>query len=534
MNARTAFTGTGSLARLALRRDRVLLPAWILVFVATAAGSAASTGELYPTAESRIALATTANANTALVALYGWIYEPTSLGAVGLYKLVGLGSALVAVLAFLITVRHTRGEEEAGRLELIGATVVGRYAALTAALLVSGGASVVLGVLTAFGLISGGLPASGSFAFGFGWALTGIVFAAIAAVAAQLTENARTANGISAAVLGVAYLIRAIGDSAGGSDGPTWLSWLSPIGWMTEIRPFAGDRWWVALVPLAFAAIAVAVAFVLIAHRDHGLGLVQTRLGSPRAVPSLRSPLALAWRLQRGSLLGWGLGFVVAGLVFGGIAANVGDLVDSDQAREFLTRLGGEKGLSDAFIATELGFVAVIVSAFGIQAATRLRAEEVAFRAEPLLVTSVSRLRWAASHTMIALVGTTLLMGVAGLTAGLTYAAQTDAAQFGRVLSAALVQLPAAWVLTAIVVLAFGFAPRLIMAGWVALATFLVLGTLGPVLRLPQWLMNVSPFAHVPRLPGSAFTATPLLWLAGVAVVGLVAGLSAFRQRDIG
>jgi polyether ionophore transport system permease protein len=527
----TGFVGTGSMIRLALRRDRILLPAWILAFVAFAASSAASTESLYPTIESRVALATTANANPSLLALYGWVFEPTSLGAVGLYKLIALGAAMVAILTFLITIRHTRTEEEAGRLELVGAGVVGRYAPLTAALIVSTGASLALGLLSGLAL-TGYLPAAGSFAFGLSWAATGIVFAAVAGVAAQLTTGARAANGIAGATLGVAYLIRAIGDSIG-TDGPSWVSWLSPLGWAAQIRPFAGDRWWVFVLPLAFAAVLVVGAFALVGRRDVGAGLLPDRLGPARASATLRSPLALALRLQRGSVIGWTLACVVGGLAFGGIAANVGDLADSDQARDMFTKLGGTSVLTDAFIATEMGFIGIAAAAFGILTAMRLRTEETALRAEPLLATSVSRIRWATSHLVLAFGGPALVLLAAGVAGGLTYGASTSMSQFGRVLGAAMTQVPATWVLTGVLVLAFGFVPRLNLAGWVALVVSMIAGLFGPLLGLNQVIMDISPFTHIPKLPAADFTATPLLWLTGIAVVLLIAGLYGFRQRDL-
>ena len=154
----------------------------------------------------------------------------------------------------MLVVRHTRTEEESGRLELLSAGVVGRYAALTAALIVSSGTVVLLGLLTALSLIGSGLPATGSFAFGAMWAAAGLSFAGVGAVTAQVTEGARAANGLTAAVLGVAYVLRAIGDSA--SNGSTqWVSWLSPIGWSQQVRAYAGDRFVVVLVPLAFMAL---------------------------------------------------------------------------------------------------------------------------------------------------------------------------------------------------------------------------------------------------------------------------------------
>jgi len=528
----TTLVGTGALVRLALRRDRILLPAWIGVFVLYAASSAGASIGLYPTVESRVALGTSSNANPSLLALYGWVFDPTSLGAISLYKLVALGAAMVAVLTIIVTVRHTRAEEETGRLELIGATVVGRYAPLAAALIVSFGTSLVLGVLSAVGLMSPGLPATGSLAFGLGWAATGMVFAAVAAVAAQLTAGARTATGIAMAVLGGAYLIRAVGDSTG-TDGPTWVSWLSPLGWPAQVRPFAGDRWVVLLLPLACTAALCVAAFALVARRDMGAGLLPDRRGPARASAGLSSPLALAARLQRGALVGWTVGFMVAGLVFGGIAANVGSMADSQQARDMITKLGGQQGLTDAFMATEMGFVAMIAAAYGIQAAMRLRSEETALRAEPVLAASVSRTSWALSHLVFALAGTAFLLVVAGLTAGLSYAAATDFSQFGRVLGAALAQLPAAMVLTGIAFAAFGLVPQYSVVGWAALAGFVAIGLVGPILGLDQWVLDISPFTHTPKLPGTAFTATPLVWLVLAAAAGIAAGFAGLRRRDI-
>jgi ABC-2 type transport system permease protein len=336
------------------------------------------------------------------------------------------------------------------------------------------------------------------------------------------------------AFLGLTYLLRAVGDTAGAS-GPRWLSWLSPIGWNQQIRAFAGERWWMLLPLVAFAAAVSVGAYALVARRDLGAGLLPDRPGPATAAPYLRSPLALAWRLHRATLLGWAAGFVVLGAVLGNIAANLGGLFDSQQARDFITKLGGEKGLTDAFLATELGFAGVFAAAYGVQAALRLRAEESAQRAEVVLATAVSRLRWAVSHLVLAFGGTAALLALAGLSAGLTHAASTgDAGQIGRIFGGALVQIPATWVVAGIVVAAFGLAPRAVAAGWAALVVFLLLGELGPLLKLNQWVMDLSPFTHLPKVPGVPLTVTPLAWLLAVAAVLTAAGLAGFRRRDIG
>ena len=529
-----ALTGTGQLLRLAIRRDRILLPVWIVVFAGTAAVSAAATVGLYPTVESRVATAEAANGTASLVAIYGRIYDPTSLGALSMLKMSVLGAAMVSVLMIIVTVRHTRAEEETGRLELLGSTVVGRYAPLSAALLLSCGVSIALGLFTGAGLMTAGLPISGSLAFGMGWACVGFAFSAVAGVAAQLARTARAAIGLSVAVLGATYLMRAVADS-GGSDGLTWLSWPSPLGLGQQVRPFAGDRWWVLLILLAVALALTVVAFALASTRDLGAGILADSPGPAKAGVGLSGAIGLAWHLQRGALLAWLGGFVVLGAVLGNVASNASTMLESDQARDMIARLGGGGSLTDAFLATEMGFAGFLAAAYGMQASLRLRSEETSLHAEALLATATTRLRWALSHITVAAAGTAVLLLAGGAAAGLAHAAQTgQPSQFGRVLLAAAVQIPAALILVAVVVLLFGLVPRLVHGGWIVLIAFLLVAELGPLLRLDPIIMDVSPFAHVPKLPGGDVTASPLIVLATLAALLTIVGLAGFRRRDVG
>lgn len=528
-----SLVGTGALVRLALRRDRVLLPVWIAVFVAFAVSSAAGTIALYPAAGSWINPAELWNSNTSLVALYGRVYDSSSIGSLALVKPLGTVAAMLAVFTIILVVRHTRTEEEQGRIELLGATVVGRFAPLTAALIVALGANLAIGVFGALGMIASGLPADGSFTFGAAWASVGVAFAAIAGVAAQMSRSARTASAIGIAVLGVVYVLRAVGDTVD-VTGPSWLSWLSPIGWAQQFRPYAGNRWWVALIVVSFAVAAAGAAYALLGRRDLDAGLLPDRAGPARAARGLRGPFGLAWRLHRGLLVGWAAWFTLFGLLFGNLASSIGDFLDSPTFRDVITALGGERGLVDAYLAATMGIVGVIASAYGIQAALRMRAEETALYAEVLLATATSRTRWAASHITIAIGGSTLLMLLAGAGTGLAHAAQVgDPGQIGRMVAAALVQLPAVWVLTGIAVAAFGLASRAAMAAWAALVAFLLLADIGPVLELDQWIMDISPFAHVPKLPAAEMAWTPTIALAAVAALLITAGLIAFRRRDL-
>lgn len=520
---------TRPLIRVALRRERVFLPVWLVALIATVLGTASSFASLYDTPASRRALVTGLGDTPATLALYGRIYSD-SVGGLVAWRLGGIALVLVALLNVLLVVRHTRADEESGRAELVLSAPVDRRAPLLAALLVAAAANAVLAVVVLLGLLAVGLAASGSAVLVLALALGGFAFAGVGAVAAQVASTARGATGLAGAALGVAYLLRALGDA-----GPHWMSWLSPLGWCQQVRAFDAQRLWPLALVVAFAAAGVAVAWRIAAARDVGSGLLPERPGPPCGAPSLRGPLALAWRLQRGPLAGWAVSFALAGAAAGSVADSIRRAIgDSPGVRTLLRELGGEKGVVDAYLATTLQVVGILAAVYAVQATLRLRSEETTGRAEPVLATPVSRIRWALSHAGLAAAGCAVILAAAGLAAGVLHALQTgQSSQVGRVLAGALVQLPAAWVPAGLALALFGLAPRASAASWGYLALCLLLGQLGPVLHLDAWLTDLSPFSHVPRLPGGEAGSGPL-WMAAVAVALAAAGLAGFRRRDLG
>jgi ABC-2 type transport system permease protein len=366
---RETLAGTFTLVRLGLRRDRWLLPLWIAAFVLMAYSTAAASAGLFPSEVGRIEAATTLNSTASMVALFGRIYDPSSLGALAMIKYSAFMTAALAVLMVVITVRHTRQDEATGRIELLSSGRLGRNAPLAAALVISFGASVVLGLLTAAALIAGGLPAAGSLAFGLGWAATGIAFSSVAAVTAQISASSRSAIGLGVIVVAVAYALRAVGDLA--EPGPSVFSWLSPIGWNQQVRAFAGDRWAVLLLPLALGILLIPVAIVLRAHRDLGTGLRQDRPGPARG--RLSGVWGLAVRLQDRVFLAWAFAVVVFGLLIGSLADGVTDFLTSPNAQEFIQKLGGASALTDAFLAAQIAIMGILVSVYGVSAANHLK-----------------------------------------------------------------------------------------------------------------------------------------------------------------
>ena len=545
------LTGTGQLMRLAVRRDRIALPAVSYVIAVLVAGTAETFKRLYPTAAGRAALAATGASNPALRFLYSRIYGD-SLGSLTTWR-YGMWAGLFAALAAIfVVIRHTRSDEEAGRLELVGSAVVGRQAALAAALATSAAASAGMMVLLCVLLPLTGLPVAGSVLLALAIGCCALAFTGIAAVAAQLTASARTARGIALGVLGVAFVLRGVGDAAGAS-GPSWLSWLSPLGWIQFTQPFAARDWWVLSLPLAVAAAGTGLAFELAARRDYGSGLLPGRPGPPAASAALRGPLGLAWRLQRGALLGWAVGYAVTFAACGAAAQGIGQLFGTSTALQHeFTRLGGQAAITNAYLAALMLLAGLVAAAFAISTVLRLRTEETGGQAEPVLATATGRARWALGQITVAVGGAAVLLAVAGVATGLGYGLRTGSAGSGsagpgsvgagsvgieaaRLTGAALAQLPSVLVMAGVAVGLFGLAPAASIPGaWTALGLVVVINLFGQVLQVSHWVLDISPFTHAPRLPGGTVSATALAWLCGVALVLGAAGLAGLRRRDIG
>ncbi|MHC0429413.1 ABC transporter permease [Streptomyces sp. O3] len=543
----SAFAGTRTLIRFNLRRDRVRLPVWVLALFLGTLATANSLTSLYATAEDRAEAAETADTPAGL-ALNGprHYLDDYTIGSMLSHQMLGTMAVLTGLMSVLIITRHTRGEEETGRAELVRSTVVGRHAHLAAALAVAVLANLALALLLAFGLTGLGIDGvgfGGSLLYGLAYAASGIVFAAVAAVTAQITAHTRGASGMALAVIGAAYVLRAAGDAGegggsgsgeGDAGGSGALSWLSPIGWVQRSYPYLDDRWWPLALCLVFAAAVAAVGFRLSTRRDVGAGLRAARLGDPVASPALSRPLGLALRLHRGVLTGFGVGAFLMGAMYGSILGDAEDMLkDIDEIQEALERIGGAT-VVESFAAMIMVVLAIVASVYVVMAALRPRSEETAGRAEPLLATGLSRDRWVGSHLAVALAGGTAVLLVAGLGFGLAGAASaSDGGLVLKLTGAALAYAPALWVTVGVATVVFGWFPRASVLAWVMPVYAFVAGYLGQLLQFPDWVDALSPMGHVPQLPAAEMDWTPMAVLTAVAAGLLWLGLAGFRRRDV-
>jgi ABC-2 type transport system permease protein len=265
------------------------------------------------------------------------------------------------------------------------------------------------------------------------------------------------------------------------------------------------------------------------------LALFPARLGPP-SNPRLTSPDALAVRLHRGSLTGWAVGFVAFGAITGGIAASAGDLINgSPQLAQIINRLGGAGVLIDAFLAVLGAYAGLLAAAYAISAVLRMHTEEAAERVSPILATAVGRTRWLSGHLMFALGGAVLLLALDGVVTGIVHGARIGDLPTGldRGLVAMLIQVPPVMIMGGFAMVIYGWWPRLSVLAWAALGLALVFGLLGRVLQLPQILLDLSPYTHMPSLPGGEIRWLPVLVELGIAAALVAVGVAGLRRRDV-
>lgn len=535
--------GVMALALAQARRDRIILPVWILGIAFLGFVVAAAVATEFGDEAARAAIVRVAAVSPAFLFVRG-LPDGTGIGSVVFFQGYAFTAVLAALMSTFLVIRHTRTDEELGRAELIGSVPVPRAAALTATLLLGAAANLVLAVCVAAGFTAAGLPVAGAVMAGAAVGSVGVFFVAASAVIAQVMPSGRAANGAAAGLVGAAYFLRGIGDAFGTPSADLtqvtsgWVSLLSPIGWGQRSRPFsAADP--VPLLVLTAAAAALAVTVLAVrSRRDLGASLLPERAGRERAGAGGGSFLGLAWRQQRPTLTGWCLFAAVLGGIAGGLGPMVSDVIGGNESlRELIQRLvpGSRAEIIDVFTTALLGMAGVLGAAAGIQAVLRLRAEEAEGRAELLLATPRTRARWLGANLALAGASVAAVAVVAGTaaTVGLTLSGAVNGPP-GLLVAAALAHAPAAAVFVAATAVLFAAAPRFsIPLGWGLLAGGLVLGQFGELLRLPAWLQDLSPFRHSAAMPVEPFDPAAALAMSAIALAG--AGIAAYllRRRDL-
>ncbi|MGV0784317.1 ABC transporter permease [Mycolicibacterium sp. XJ775] len=517
------FTGIGTLLKLALRRDRVRLSVWVATLSLMMVYAPNAIRLAYPGEEQRLARVNLLKTPAGMM-LGGPMFgvNETDLGVMMANELTLTLTIATSILAILTVIRHTRAEEENGSAELVLSSVVGRYARTAAALTLVGGVNAVLALTMTLAMASTGFAVVDTAAMSLGITGVAMVFGAVSAVTAQLWRQSRTASGAAMATLAVAALVRGAGDVIDNSG--STLSWFSPIAWAQQMRPFVDLRWWPFGLLVILAVGLMTVAAVLESRRQYDAGTIASTGERPDA-PAITGPLRLHLTLQRGQTIGWAVGLFVAGLVFGSMTKA---LMDAAKTNELIARLLSATG-NDGIYTTMTQFLAAAATAYVSSVVLRVYTDEQNGLGEPVLAGAVSRWRWLLGAVGCALAGSGILMFCAGLGnglgAGLTLG---EPGTIIRLTLAALAYLPALAVLASVAALAVAL--RSPWIAWLAVTFVITALYLGALLRLPRWLIELSPVGQT-TVPSQFPAMALVVMLVTATVLAAIAGLI-YRNRD--
>lgn len=530
------------LLRQRIRRDRLQLALWVLGTALLAYASIAAVLDTYVAEEDRRQILGVAIATRTILVFRG-MPNGVDEGAFAFFLLFAWLALMGGLMSTFLAVRHTRAEEEQSRAEYVASTPAGRILPTVATAVHGVLANVALGLFIALAWIAAGLDATGSFVGGAAIAASGVAFLAFGLFAAQLFRTSRAANSLSVAFVLTAYLVRGLGDAAGTPSEdllhvtPAWPSWLSPIGYGQFTGAYVENDLTPLLIPLGFAVVVIAGVFALQSVRDQGASLLAGRGGRVTAGPVLSSSFGLTWRLSTPILLSWTAGAIATGLLATSLSSVVAEFSgDLPQVAEMMRQaIGSDATIEQAFVGTFYGIVGILAAACAVQVGIRARQEEAHGTAEQVLATRVPRVRWLLEYWIVGIIVIVIVLAAAAL-AGLIGATQSDAAEtlVPNVIEAAAAQFPACLVFLGLTLLVFVFAPpATIPLGWTVLGLAAIIGTWGPLLQLPEWVTDLSPFTHSPVPAGGDTDWTGGFWLLGIGVAAGVAAVLAMNRREL-
>ena len=524
---------TGILSRFIIRRDRVRIPIWLfsITFITILVANAFT--NLYTNDQEREAIAETMK-NPAMSAMVGQGYglDNYTTGAMMAHQMLLFTGLAVAIMSILLVTRHTRADEEDGRIEMIRSLPTGRLSNLHATVLIMSATNILLALLIGFSLYAlqiDSMDLQGSLLYGTALGVTGIFFTAITALFAQLSESSRGTIGLSFTVLGIAYLIRAIGDA-----GNEMISWFSPLGWVLGTEVYVNNYWWPIFLTLSVAILLIFLAFYLNAIRDLESGFIPATPGRKHASIFLQSPLGLTFRIQRTSTIAWMIGMVLLGASYGSVLGDLESFFgENEMMQELLTTAKGFS-LTEQFIPMLMMIMAMLSTVPALMTILKLKSEERKNRTEHLLSRAVSRTQLIGGYFFIAIIMSFIMVSLAAI--GLWSAGSTvmdDPISFSTIYQAAIVYVPAIWVMIAITLFLIGLRPSLTGLIWLYLGYSFFVTYLGGILDLPDWLGNLSPYGHISQLPIEDMNYISAAMLTIVAIIFSIIGFSAYRKRDI-
>jgi ABC-2 type transport system permease protein len=520
------------LAVQAFRDARIRTIAFAYLFAAYSYIQPVGYRSAYPTTADRLGFARSFAENKGLRLLYGEPHDVVTAGGYAAWRVGGVLAIVAAAFGLLAAVRAFRTEEDAGRMELVLAGVVGRRTATFSATGAIAAGILVLWLAEFAGFVVGGLRAGGSAYLALATASVASAFVGVGAVACQLAPTRRIALGLGGAILGLTFLLRVIADTL---DGVGWLRWATPLGWAEQLRPFTGAQPLVLLLPAIATALLLMAAVRIAERRDIGTGVLPARDSADPRLRLLSSPAAQALRSERGTLIAWTSAIAVFTYILGTISKSISSADVSKSVQDQIAKLGaGSIVTPTGYLAFIFIFVVLAVSLFACAQIGAARQEEAEQRLETLLAQPVSRQRWLGGRLVLAMAGAVAMSLTAGVFAWAGAASAGASISLPRMLEAGANSLPVALLFLAIAVLAYALVPRASSGiGYGLVIVAFLWQLVGSLLSPPKWVLDVTPFAHVAAVPAQPFRPVAAAVMVTIGAVVAALAVLAFRRRDL-
>jgi ABC-2 type transport system permease protein len=511
---------------------------WGLVFGVYVASQALAYASTYKTPASREVVAKSFTSSGGLNALIGPAHDLQTVAGYTAWKSVGILSVLGAIWALLLATKLLRGEEDAGRWELLLAGQTTRRGAAAQAMSGLAASLGALFLITAVTTVVIGHTSRVHFATSSAifFALTvtsgAAMFMAAGALTSQLAASRRQAAAYAGGALGFFFALRMVADSSGGLS---WLHWATPFGWIEQLQPFTNPQPVVLSLIFALTAVMVALAVSLAGARDLGASTLPDRSSSQAHTSLLFGNVGLTVRLIRPTILGWLAGICAFGLLLGGSAREAAQSLEGSKSVEAaLNRLDGGGGEVKAYLGLSFLIISLLVLLMAAGQITAARREEASGRVEHLLVRPLSRSRWMLGRLGVAAAVVVLAGALGGIFAWLGVASQGVAISFASLLGAGLNTAPAGLCLLGLGALAWGIAPRLASgAVYGILAWSFLVELLGGIVNSSHWLLDTSILHHLAPSPAVAPDWTSGGVMIAIGIGAAVLGVLAFARRDL-
>jgi ABC-2 type transport system permease protein len=507
-----------------------------LVFGLYVAAQALAYATSYKTVAARRLLVHEFGTNVGVSALVGPARQIGTVPGYTAWKCLTVLAIAGSVWGILASTKLTRGEEDAGRWEVLLAGQVTRRGAAVQALVGLAAGAVALFVTTAvITVVVGrsskvGISASGAIYFALAIVAGAAMFLVLGALSSQLASSRRQAAGYASALLGASYALRMVADS---STGLGWLRWVTPLGWVEEMQPLTRPNP-LALVPISILIGVVGVLMAYLAgRRDLGSRVFSDRSTARPHLRLLNGPTGLALRLMRPTLIGWAASIIAYGLLLGGVAKSGGKIITSSPSlRRVFARLGVSG--SEAYLGLAMLIMAMALSFIAVGQIGATRNEESGGQLENLLVRPVSRVTWLTRRVVLA----AGLVVTGGLVVGLSTWAGVESGHAGvgilTMLGAGLNTVPPALVLLGVGVLAFGLVPRAAVALTYATMTWSIpVELLGGITNLNRWLLDSSAFHQMAAAPATSINWSANAIMVAIGAAAAIVGVGAFERRDL-